>query len=163
MAVSAISTPNLFAQTVYGSDQKWTGKETKEEKWQKMIDIDMSVSDFKTKKVDQEVMGWRLAKMISYIQKAYTQGGYNRKLAQIRYELTEDPRIRFANMDKLEFLEAEKKDSVILIKWHTFTKLENKEKVNLDITMRFVNGISDRESVNELFCDIARYIKPDEE
>lgn len=54
-------------------------------------------------------------------------------------------------------------DNVILIKWHTFTKLETKEKVTHDITMRFVNGISDREYVNELSCDIARYIRPDEE
>ena len=126
-----------------------------------MIDIDMSVPDFKTKKIDREVMGWRLAKMIDYIQKSYKQGMYNRKLAQIRYELTEDPRIRIAGLDKLDFMEAEKIDSVILIKWHTFTKLENKEKVNHDISMRFVNGISDSESVNELFCDIARYIRPD--
>lgn len=97
IALLAFSTPHLLAQTVFGSDKTWTGKETKEERWQKMIDIDMSVPDFKTKKIDQEVMGWRLAKMIDFIQKSYKQGMYNRKLASIRYEQTEDPRIRFAN------------------------------------------------------------------
>lgn len=158
-----IGTPEAISQTVYGSDKTWTGKETKEEKWQKMIDIDMSVPDFKSKKIDQEVMGCRLAKMIDFIQKNYKQGGYNRRLAQIRYEQTEDPRIRFANIDRVEYLEAEKKDSIILLKWHTFTKLENKEKVNYDITMRFINGISDNEAVNDLFSDISRFIQPEEE
>ena len=152
-----------YAQTVYGSDQKWTGKETKEEIWLKKIDIDMSVPDFKTTKVDQKVMGWRLAKMIDFLQRTYTQGTYNRTWSSIRYEQTEDPRIRFANVDKLEFVSAEKKDSVITLKWKTFTKLGKKEKVYYDIIMTFMNGVSDSETVNNLFSDIARYIKPDDE
>lgn len=35
--------------------------------------------------------------------------------------------------------------------------------MNHDITMRFVNGVSDSEAINNLFSDIARYIKQDEE
>ena len=42
-------------------------------------------------------------------------------------------------------------------------EVENKEKVNCDIIMRFVNGVSDSESVNNLFAEISRYIRPDEE
>ena len=154
---------NVNAQTIYGSDQKWTGKETKEEVWQKKIDLDMSVSDFKTTKVNQKVMGWRLAKMIDFLQRTYTQGTYNRTWSVIRYEQTEDPQIRFVGVDKLDFVSAEKKDSVITLKWKTFTKLDKKEKVYYDIIMTFVNGVSDSESVNNLFSDIGRYIKPDED
>lgn len=159
----AVSASNVNAQTVYGSDQKWTGKETKEEIWRKKIDLDMSVPDFKTTKVDQKVMGWRLAKTIDFLQKTYTQGSYNRTWSSIRYEQTEDPRIRFAYVDKLEFVSAEKNDSVITLKWKTFTKLDKKEKVYYDIIMTFVNGVSDSETVNNLFSDISRYIKPDDE
>ena len=159
----AIIAPATFAQKIWGSDKEWTGKETKEEAWRKMIDIDNNVPDFKTKKIDQKVMGWKLAKMIDFIQKTYNQGSYNRTLSNIRYELTEDPRIRFSNIDKMELVSAEKEDSIISLKWKTFTKLNKKEKVYHNIIMTFVNGVSDSEAINNLFSDIARYIKPDEE
>lgn len=139
------------------------GKETKEEAWRKKIDLDMSVPDFKTTKVDQKVMGWRLAKMIDFLQRTYTQGTYNRTWSVIQYEQTEDPRVRFVGVDKLEFESAEKNDSVITLKWKTFTKLDKKEKVYYDIIMTFVNGVSDSETINNLFSDISRYIRPDEE
>lgn len=158
-----IGISEAYAQTVYGSDQKWTGKETKEEVWRKKIDIDMSVPDFKTTKAEQKVMGWRLAKMVDFLQRTYTQSSYNRIWSTIRYEQTEDPRIRFAGVDKLEFVVAEKKDSVITLKWKAHTKLDKKEKVYNDIIMTFVNGVSDSETVNNLFSDISRYIRPDEE
>ena len=159
----AIIAPATYAQKVWGSDKEWTGKETKEEAWRKKINIDTSVPDFKTTKVDQRVMGWRLAKMIDFLQKTYTQSSYNRTWSVIRYEQTEDPRIRFVGIDKLEFVSAEKKDSVIILKWKTFTKLDKKEKVYHDIIMTFVNGVSDSETVNNLFSDVGRYIKPDED
>lgn len=159
----AVCASNLNAQTVYGSAQTWTGKETKEEIWRKKIDLDMSIPDFKTKKIDQEVMGWRLAKMIEFIQKTYTQASYNRHWSSIRYEKTDDPRIRFQNVDKLDFVSAEKKDSIITLKWKTFTTLDKKEKVYNEIVMTFVNSVSDSESINNLFSNISRYIRPDEE
>ena len=152
-------TPCIHAQTVHGVSSVRTGKETKEEKWRKQIDIDMSVPDFKTTKIDQDIMGRRLAKMIEYLQKSYIQDTYNRQLSSIRYELTEDPTIQFEITDKLEFMSAEKADSIILIKWHTSTKLETKEKVNHNIMMKFVSGVSDNDIVNDLFSDISRYIE----
>lgn len=155
--------PATYAQTFYGLGQKWTGKETKEEAWRKKIDIDMSVPDFTTTKVDQYVMGWRLAKMVEFLQKNYRQSSYNRPLTTIRYEQTEDKKLMFAGIDKLEFVSAEKNDSVITLKWKTFTKLDKKEKVYHDIIMRFVKGVSDSETVNNLFSDVSRYIRPDEE
>ena len=159
----AVSATSLKAQTVFGSDQKWSGEETKEEVWRKKIDIDMSVPDFKTTKVNQKLMGWRLAKIIDYIQNNYQQSTYNRQFASIRYEQTEDPRIRFVGIDKLEFVSAEKKDRVITLKWKTFTKLDKKEKVYYDIIMTFVNGVSDSEAINNLFSEVSRYIRPDED
>ena len=101
--------------------------------------------------------------MLDAIQRNYQQATYNRYLSSIRYEQTEDQKIRFTNIDKLSFVSAEKVDSVILIKMHTYTKLDSKERINCDITFRFINGISDSEHVNSLFSDISRYIKPDEE
>lgn len=151
------------AQTVYGASGTRIGKETKEERTRRLIDIDASVPDYKTNKIDQKIMGWRLAKMLDAIQRNYQQATYNRYLSSIRYEQTEDQKIRFTNIDKLSFVSAEKVDSVILIKMHTYTKLDSKEKINCDITFRFINGISDSEHVNSLFSDISRYIKPDEE
>lgn len=159
----AVSATSLKAQRVWGSDKEWTGKETKEEVWRKMIDIDMSVPDFKTTKVDQKVMGWKLAKIVDRIQSSYNHGLDNRILSSIRYEQTDDPQIRFETIDKWDFVSAEKKDSVIINKWHALTILNKKEKVEHDIFFKFVNGVTDSERINEFLSDIARYIKPDED
>ena len=122
----------------------------------------MSVPDFKTSTIDQEVMGWKLARIIDGIQRNYKQNDYNRRPSQIRYEQTEDSNVRFSMIDKLDFVDAEKSDSVILLRWHTLTKLDKKHKAEHDLTFMFVNGVSESELVNNFFKDISRYIRPDE-
>ena len=39
----------------------------------------------------------------------------------------------------------------------------NKKKVNYDVVFTFVNSVSDDDKSNDLFGDIARYIREDEE
>ena len=123
------------------------------------LGIDYSMPDFDTKKIDGKVIGVHLAKMLEFIQENYTQGTYNRQLARIRFESTEDPSISFLGIDKLKILGIRKVRDVITIHVSTTTKSESKEKLEHVFDIRFDKGVSDSDKVNALFSDCRRYIK----
>lgn len=127
------------------------------------LGIDYSMPDFVTKKIDGKVIGVRLAKMLEFLQKNYTQGTYNRQLANIRFDATEDPKVRFLGVDELKVIEVKKVGDLITIRLSTQTKNDSKEKHQHGFEMRFYKGISDSDKVNALFSDCRRYIKDDEQ
>lgn len=156
IAILALVTLNTFAQTpVHQEDSKVTEMREK-------LGIDYSMPDFDTKKIDGKVIGVRLAKLLEFLQKNYTQGTYNRQLANIRFEATEDASVRFLGVDKLKIERIKKEGEVITIHFSTITKNDNKEKLQHEFDMRFDKGVSDSDKVNALFSDISRYIKEDE-
>lgn len=125
------------------------------------IGIDYSMPDFDTKKIDGKVIGARLAKILEFLQKNYTQGTYNRQLANIRFEATEDPKVRFLGVDKIKIDRITKTGNVVVIRVNTSSKNESKEKLMHEFDMVFERGVSKSEKVNSLFLDVSRYIKMD--
>lgn len=152
--VSILSTLGLSAQVRTigtGSD--------KQEEFRQKIGIDYSITDFDTKKIDGRVIGVRLAKILESLQKNYTQGTYNRQLANIRYEATEDPKIRFLGIDKFKILSVKKEGTVITIRLNTMVKNDMKEKLSHEFDVVFDKGVSHSDKVNYLFSDLSRYIR----
>lgn len=126
------------------------------------LGIDYSMPDFDTKKIAGKVIGVRLAKMLEFLQKNYTQGTYNRQLANIRYEATEDLKVRFLGVDKFKIQSVRKEGSVITVRISTFSKNEAKERLNHEFDIVFNKGVSNSDKVNALFSNIRRYIKESE-
>ena len=156
-----ISFLSLSASAQYHTLSTEQQLELKKQEIRKKIAFDYSVPDYETKKLDAKVMGWRLAKMLQFLEKNYTQGFYNRMLSKIRSLQMNDMKYGYWNVDNIKILNVQKQDSVIRIKINTYTK-RDREKVNYDITLSFVNSFSDDETANNLFVDIGRYIKKDE-
>ena len=128
--------------------------------YRERIGLDYSMPDYRIKKIDEKVMGWRLAKILEFLEKNYTQVLYNRMLSKIRSVQMNELKYRYLPVDKIKILNVQKQDSVISIKINTYTK-RNKEKVDFDITLSFVNSLSDDETTNNLVVDIGRYINED--
>ena len=120
------------------------------------------VPDYNVKKPDAKVMGWRLAKMLQFLEKNYKQAIYNRQLSRIRYEQMGEPKVLYLPIEKLRILDIEKQDSVITIKINTVSG-KKKDKVDFDMVLTFVNSMSDDETTNKIFCDIGRYIREGDE
>ena len=136
--------------------------EQKKQEIREKINLDYSVPDYNVNRPDAKVMGWRLAKILQSLEKNYTQPAYNQMLSQIRSVQMEDQKLRYSHVDKIKILNIQKKDSIINIKINTLSK-DGKRKVNYDVVFTFVNNFSNDEIANQLFGDIARYIKVDEE
>jgi len=137
-------------------------EEQKKQEIREMINLDYSVSDYNVNRPDAKVMGWRLAKILQSLEKNYTQPVYNQMLSQIRSVQMEDQKLRYSHVDKIKILNIQKQHSIINIKINTFSKID-KRNINYDVVFTFVNNFSNDEIANQLFGDIARYIKEDDE
>ena len=128
------------------------------------INLDYTVPDYNVPRPDANVMGWRLAKMLLYLEDNFTQWQHNRRLSMIRSVQMGEVSVSYHAIDKIKVLNVQKQDSVITIKINTFSKGEKKrDDVNFDITLSFTNNLSDDETTNSLFSDIGRYIRKNEE
>lgn len=156
----------LCILVLYPSDvSAWTPQswnETKQQLFQRLINFDYAVPDYKVSRPNAKVMGWRLAKILQSLEKNYVQGLYNSILAEILNEQMGAHKLRALNVRKLKVLDIEKKDSVITILVHTLSKTKDGEKMSYDLRFTFVNSLSESEGANFLFSDLGRYIRKDE-
>ena len=143
----------LSAQTVY----PWN--ETKEQKYQRLINLDYSVPDYEVSRPDANVMGWKLAGILQFLEENYQQSVYNQMLAQIRNVQMGTLKVHYLPVDKIMVTHVQKQDSVITITINTFTLISKKEKVNFDLKQIFTNSLSNDETTNKLFSDISKYVR----
>lgn len=143
----------LSAQTVH----PWN--ETKEQKFQRLINLDYTVPDYEVSRPNSSVMGWRLAAILQFLEENYQQSVYNQMLAQIRNVQMGTLKVHYLPVDKIQVNHVQKQDSVIAITINTFTLISKKEKVNFDLKLIFINSLSNDETTNKLFSDISKYVR----
>ena len=148
---------------VVNSTYTVVSKEAKNNKIRQQIGLDYSMPDFETSVIDSTVIGVRLAKILDSLKKSYKQSSCNRMLATIRREQVDDKRIRYLEIDKIEIDSISKKDSVISICITLLSITEKKERVHSEIQLTFVNGVSENQSVNNLFCELCRYMRKEDD
>ena len=137
-------------------------EELKRQEYRESINLDYSVPDYNVKKPDEKVMGWRLAKILMSLERNYTQTLHNQILSHIRNKQMGEFKYSYLHIDKISILNIQKQDSAITIKINTLSK-QNRQKIAFDIVLTFVNSLSEDMTANQLFSDLARYIKEDEE
>lgn len=152
----------IFSALYLSAQSTSQGEDEKFVEMRQKIGIDYFLPDYDVKKPDVKVMGWRLAKMLIKLEKNYQQGTYNRLLASIRSEVLEEPRIRYIAVNKMKILKVQKVGDVITIRISTSSKNETLGKLNHEFDIKFDKGVSDNDTVNQLFSDLNRYIKEDE-
>lgn len=162
--VLLLATLTAAAQFRYRYTTYEQQKEQQKQAIRDQINLDYTVPDYNVSSLDEKVMGWRLAKMLLYLEDNFTQWQHNRRLSMIRSVQMGEVSVSYHPIDKIKVLNVQKQDSVITIKINTFSKGEKKrDDVNFDITLSFTNNLSDDETTNSLFSDIGRYIRKNEE
>jgi len=121
------------------------------------IGIDYSMPDFKTKKIDGEVIGTHLAGMLNLLQKYYNDGTYNWKLAVIVKE--QKGMVSQVSIDKMKVTEISKNGDIIMIKVNTKLSKNSEGIKNADIELVFNQGISESQTVNSLFSYLSRCVQ----
>lgn len=120
---------SLSAQTVAETDkQSLYNAELRQQ-----IGLDYSMPDYSVKKIDESVIGPRLAKILTRLLDDFKQPLYNQFLAMIRSQVAEDPNLQYVHVDKLKLLNISKAGNTITIRLNTFTKDKNRGKLDYDL------------------------------
>ena len=151
--LSLFLTIGIFAQvsTVQPDSVKLVGIK-------ELLRIDDGIPDYSVKKIDEAVIGPRLAALLCCLEDNYTQGLNNRMIATIIGEQVKPLEQSFFKIRKLKLLKIEKSGSDVVV---TYKAILGANKANIKqtvVTFSFRNGFSESHATNELFCTMANYV-----
>ena len=123
------------------------------------LNIDYSLPDFSTSKLDGKVIGTRLALMLQRLQANYREAVNNQYLSKLVCEQNEG--LNYVTIENLKIQKISKTGNVITIISNAKLSKNPLGLKNTDIRFVFTEGVSDNRTVNSLFSNLARYIKED--
>lgn len=127
--------------------------------YREQIGLDMSVPDFKVKKIDEAKMGARLANLLRYFEENYSQGSYNRWITSVLRQQNEDFEHVYPEVTKIKLESASKTGNEITVKYKIWLG-DNPQKVKQTlVTFHFKDGISEIKTVNGMFSYMSRYVQ----
>ncbi len=136
-----------------------TSSLTEEEKSElrQRIGIDCSMPDFSTSKIDGEIIGERLAKMLKKLEDSVDDYVFNQRISNIQCEQIGN--LNYAKVEKFSVNRISKVGDTITIKAKTKLAPNPAKIKNSEFTLIFDKGISESTSINDLFSDLSHYIK----
>ena len=145
----------LGATTLYAQKLPITPVEDLEAKnkaeMKEILAIDYSMPDYTTKKLDANVMGEHMATMVNIFLERCTQMSYQRPLNQIIGEQVESLKYSDYGIQKMKFVNATKIGNEITLVFKVWLGKNTSGIKQTDMSIRFVDGVSDSNTVNELF------------
>lgn len=127
------------------------------------IGIDMSVPDFDTRTIDANVIGDRLAKILTFLQENYTHSPYERRLITIIGNQNEKLGSAPFHIKNLKLVSVSKHGDALTIKYNVQLEKNLANVKKADLSFAFIDGVSEDESVNELFSVMSHYVQVKEQ
>lgn len=121
------------------------------------LNIDYTLPDFSTSKLDGKVIGTRLALMLQRLQANYRDGAINQFLSKLVCEQNDG--LNYVTIENLKIQKISKTGNLITIMSNAKLSKNPLKLKNTEICMAFTKGVSDNKTVNSLFSNLARYIK----
>ena len=147
----------LFMALLAFAQPSLPSAEIRSEKFRREIDIDYAMTDFNTSKVDGEIIGIRLAKMLHLLQRNYKSQVYASYLSAVMGEHINW--LRFASIDKLFISNISKHGDIITIRMRGKLGKNPAGIKSTELELTFDEGVSESLYVNELFSYLGRYIR----
>lgn len=120
------------------------------------IGIDYSMPDFSTSKIDGNIIGDRLAKMLNKLQSNYSDYVLNQLIAFVQCEQLEN--VNYVKIEKFTVTRISKTGDTMTINAIT-TLSDNSAKIkNAELSFTFNKGVSESSHVNDLFSYLRRSI-----
>ena len=119
------------------------------------LGLDVEMHDYTTKKVDADVIGDHLAKMLNLLVNNITDRWYVQKMSSILS--SQDAQLKYVIVDKIKVLSISKKDNEITVKLMAWLSPNSSGLKTADVCFHFVDGVSDNQDVNDLFSHLSKY------
>ena len=119
--------------------------------------MDYSIPDFSTSKLDPKIIGDSLSKMLRKLQDNSHDSYFNHKLSHIVCE--QNPTLKYVTIDKFSIKNISKSGHVMTIKANAMLDKVTAGVKTAEIVMSFDNGVSNSQTINELFSYLGRYCR----
>ena len=123
----------------------------------KTLALDYSIPDYSTCKIDEKVMGHRLATILERILECYNQNIYKSTLSIIQSGQVDG--LSYGRIKNLKLDNVTKNGNKITISFITTLEPNNLKLKKAQIVFLFVDGASEDVATNDFFTSICRYIK----
>ena len=121
------------------------------------IALDYTMPDYSIHKIDPKVMGPRLAAILQELSAKYKQGNYFSMLSSIQSDQIEG--LDYCTIEKMGLVDVTKTGNTITIRFKTTLAKNPLDIKKSDLILTFVDGVSDKKNINDLFVNISNYLK----
>lgn len=153
LLLGAAGSVSVSAQSTWGN----TSDDHYNAEVRQTLNLDYSMPDYHTGKIDPKVMGPRLASILQELVDKYKRSDYLSILSMIQADQIEG--LDYCTIEKLGLENVTKSGNTITIRFKTTL---NKNPLNIkksDLTISFIDGVSESKYANSLFMTICKYLK----
>ena len=153
LLLGAAESISVSAQSTWGtpSDDQYNSEVRQK------LNLDYSMPDYQTGKIDPKVMGSRLAMLLQELCVKYNDSDKEFYISKIQCQQIED--LDYCNIKDMKLEDVTKTGNAITIRFKTTL---DKNPLNIkksDLTISFVDGVSESKYANSLFMTISKYLK----
>lgn len=127
--------------------------------YREQIGLDMSVPDFEVKKIDEKKMGLHLANLLRFYDEVKEQGVYIRMVNKVLGEQNEELEHVYIDVKKQKLMKVEKVANEITITYRLWLHKNPKNIKQADVSFHFKDGISESQTINEMFSNMSHYVQ----
>lgn len=124
---------------------------------QKALQLDYSMPDYTTSKIDAKVMGPRLAAILNKIMESRGQQTIVATLSVIQSKQIEG--LNYGRIKEIKLDKVSKHDNEITVSFITTLEKNNLNLKKSKLQFHFLDGVSEDVATNDFFTSICRYIK----
>ena len=153
LLLGAAGTVSVSAQSTWGN----TSDDQYNTEVRQKLNLDYSMPDYQTGKIDPKVMGPRLASILQELVAKYKRSDYLSILSMIQADQIDG--LDYCTIEKLGLEDVTKSGNTITIRFKTTLAKNPLELKKSDLIMTFIDGVSENEKVNSFFSNICNYMK----
>ena len=160
MKIKGIITLLMLMVSMIASAQIWTGYKSDSVRlaeYREEIALDYSMPDYSVTTIDEKKIGSHLANILRYYEEVNDQNLFRRKIAMILAEQNEAFEYSYFEIKKQKLMKIEKSADDITIVYKLWLDKNPANLKHVDIQYHFKNGVSESNTVNELFSHMSRY------
>ena len=127
--------------------------------YKEKIGLDYSMPDFSVTSIDEKKMGSRLANLLRFYEEIKEQSIYTRWVNTILGEQNEEFEHVYIEVKKQKLVKVEKVANEITIIYRLWLHKNPKNIKQADVSFHFKDGISESQTINEMFSNMSHYVQ----
>ena len=122
-----------------------------------ILQLDYTLPDYSTNRIDAKVIGLRLAKILTQLSDTYQQ--YMNLSALSVMQSNQIEGLSYGRVKKIKLDKVKKQGNEITIRYVTTLENNNLNMKKSKLVLKFANGVSDDVATNDFFSNLCRYMK----